>query len=161
MNIIQALKDNKEAFGLMSKEMQEAIMSIGKIEDIERMVCRVTLKTNWFPMSIRVSKERCKDIESTFRLRPDYSDEPEVVKCEVYADSNSLRYKRGPTDCGPIASACNSPDFIGFELDGQLWGRLYKHKKSNMFFFKIPANKLGEYEVCDMSEAHVLFRRTK
>ncbi len=53
------------------------------------------------------------------------------------------------------------PDFIGIELEGQLWGRLYKNKEYGTYALIIDADKIDDYEVCDMSKAKVLFRGKK
>ena len=148
MDIIQKLKENEKPFGLMSKEMQEKAEEIGA-GNFERLWCGI-----W---GEPLGKKFDAHGDYTYRLRPDYKQEPEVIKCKIEQSHQRLMYERysGKTTLHKVVS---HPDFIGFELEGQLWGRLYKHKKSDMFFFKIPANKLSEYEVCNMSDAKVLFK---
>ena len=79
MDIIQQLKDNERPFGLMSKEMQEKAREIGKRTNFETY-CGIKSKPPWLPI-IGDSEEFIE--EFTYRLHPDYKEEPEIVECEI------------------------------------------------------------------------------
>ncbi len=167
-NLIQQLTDNEKPFGLMSAEMQEAMLTIDKVEDIEQMVCRANLKIDWVSMSIRVDKNRCSHMEGTFRLRSDYAEEPEIVECEIKPQpcyAGNLGFATPFTDQYTATLLCDAskyPDFIGFKAHGWIWGCLYRNKKDpSMVHYMIKETDLPLYDVISMDGGKVLFRKTK
>ncbi len=159
MTIIEQLKANEKPFVLMSKEMQDAMLTIGQIEDIEQMICRANFEVDWCPMSIRVDRERCEYIEGTFRLRADYEEEPEIVEYKIKVGGcGALVYieKCVPND---IEMAYHDPDFIGFKFeDGKILPYPIKYGDAHI------------QNICGLRDAlggkishatHVLFRRTE
>ena len=86
MDVIQQLKENCRPFGLMSKEMQKKMREIG----IRRNFLFYGNSGDW-PVG-------CGDvfhINSTYRLRPDYAEEPEIVECEIITDQGKMWYMQG------------------------------------------------------------------
>ncbi len=107
-NIIQQLKDNKEPFGLMSAEMQEKAREIGA-------------KSEYFGCLATNKEEECWAggirgrfvFGLTYRLRPDYEDEPEIVE---------VRIIRGEGGFSPVSVSNISAHVKEFE--GEQWVRL-------------------------------------
>ena len=87
---------------------------------------------------------------------------PSVVKWPVQLseDGYLLEYKGG-LGTHPLSTAINVTQFIGIELESQLFGRLYKNKTSGTLALIIDADRLDDYEVCDMTKAHALFKKPK
>ena len=69
MDIIQALKENKMAFGLMPVEMQEKAKELGK----KTFLC-FTEDGNWG----NTNAYRCFKHCNTYRLRPDYKEDVSI-----------------------------------------------------------------------------------
>ena len=106
---IQALKENKEAFGLMSEEMQEAAREIGR-EDFLAYCDIASFE------SVKVAPEDHFDMSTAYRLRPDYEPELEYEKCEITVIEDELCYKTS-VNSFPIDIAPRYPDFSHFETD--------------------------------------------
>ena len=106
---IQALKENKEAFGLMSEEMQEAAREIGR-EDFLAYCDMASFE------SVKVAPEDHFDMSTTYRLRPDYEPEPEYEKYEITLIENELCWETS-VNSFPIDIAPRYPDFSHFEND--------------------------------------------
>lgn len=156
-DIIEQLKKNEKPFGLMSEEMRKKAVEIGRSEFQCYMQHGV-----WLKCFIEKGEEDEWRPGITYRLRDTYEEpEPEIREMEISANmSNCLcMYNDEGMSFGSIATVHERPDFIGFEVDGWIWGRVYKNKKSGDMFIKIPANQIDDYEVCDMTQAHVLFRK--
>ena len=156
MNIIEELKKNEKPFGLMSKEMQEKAKEIGVKEFDPWMGCS----------SARWCSEDRSDPQfyhhRTYRLRPDYTEEPEVVKCEVKpcVDRGDLYYWKNGKAVVNIAVATIDPDFIGFLYEDERLHdfkhptnkmRLYMDKNGNVYSVYMPG-----FEV--LTPTHVLFK---
>ena len=153
--IIQALKTNKEPFGLMSAEKQVKAKEIGVSSFL------VYQALTWIDQ-FKASLKSQFTTSNAYRLRPDYEEKPEIVECEVIKDySGDLSVRLDEGDPWPLTACPNHPGFIGFEWDGILWGRPYKCKDTGEVFTKIRKDCLRFYEVCDMAEAKVLFRKDK
>ena len=103
-NIIQALKDNENPFGLMSVEMR------AKAEEMKDLqIWQVYYDSGWNNTSII----DCHNSE-TYRLRPDY-EEPEVEKCEIKVREGDLCWFNDSTNTWwALEQAIHFPDFIGF-----------------------------------------------
>ena len=98
-------------------------------------------------------------MEGTFHLRPDYEDEPEIVECEIYRQSNDLYYThRGMC---PIYTAFGDPDFIGFKFEDVTdWYNepiLYEFNEKNYGAILPEHIKSGKAKV--LHATHVLFRK--
>ena len=153
--IIQALKSNEKPFGLMSEEMQDTLDK-ALIRDIQSYS-----DGSWVPL--RLPLIEIDDYESNaYRLRADYQPKPEVIECKVIIDPDAERlcYRRHSHVEEFIWTASSHPNFIGFDNEGMLWGRLYKWTQDGSFHTVIRRDRLDQYEVCDMSEAKVLFQRS-
>lgn len=150
--LIEALKDNKVPFGLMSSEMQAMARDIGfaEFECYEN-----SNKYEWGPL--RIFQEYNFGQEYTYRLRPDYQPEPELVEIPVLPDDdtgtlyfdNSLLYE-----------AISNPDFIGFKYeDGKIlpYARKYVPGIKNVSGLYAKDYTSGEYKV--LTPTHCLFRK--
>ena len=156
--ILELLKTNRYAFGLMSAEMQEKAREIGAKS--EHFGCLATDKDEecW------TGGIRGRFVFGlTYRLRPDYEEEPEIVECEIYTDchSNLVYDGNGATETY-IHTACRRVNFIGFNADGWIFGCLYRNKKDpSMVHCIIKEHELPLYDVISMVGGKVLFRRPK
>ncbi len=157
MTIIEQLKKNEKAFGLMSEEMQEKAEQLGPLEFESYNGGNV-----WFPFGkIGFSKDCYGKFVCwiAYRLRPDYAKEPEIVECEIYENlDGNLMYRQAGVG-RMLSIAVNKPDFIGFKFeDGYVSGA--------PVMYSMPATH-GRYESlkngdCEVEHAtHVLFRRPK
>ncbi len=165
-DIIKLLKDNRYPFGLwpapvcygkeLGKEMQEKAEEIG-IHGNFRLYCGPH-RDSWG--GIIFADDAFFKTSETYRLRPEYADEPEIVECEIYENSNTtLCY-----DCSgewPITDAIQCPNFIGFRfLDGEVRSSSIRYggKFSNYydgFFIKDIADRTVHHAT------HVLMRKNK
>jgi hypothetical protein len=120
--IIQALKENEKPFGLMDKELQE------KAKNIKRgnFQCYQTIAGVWKDSYVMTGDAGTDfDLVFTYRLRPDYQEEPERIELEIHTHAiggmNALGCVVG---CQPIAYT-NCPAFspkegyrfIGYRYD--------------------------------------------
>ena len=163
-SIIQQLKDNRYAFGMWpdpecyGKKFGEAMQ--GKARALPKEVFDVYENfpdgVDWNPC-LKGSGNFCT--YQTYRLHADYEDEPEIVECEIKRQFNDVYYIF--TGKCPIYTATGDPDFIGLKFENWIWGMAYKNKHTGIITLMIRADQLDDYEVCDMTQAHVLFRRTK
>ncbi len=111
-DLIQALKDNEKAFGLMSEEMQAKAREIGKGE-FEKW----GYGGDWHGYAADGTAVRTPfDRNQTYRLRPDYQEEAEVEKCEVKLKDTVLQFTKKDKSHHwfGIHAAVNFPDFIGY-----------------------------------------------
>ncbi len=163
-NLIQQLKDNRYEWGLwfnpecygskLGAEMQ------AKAKQIGRSNFEYFDGTRWIRMG-----QGLFNASTTDRLRADYEEKPEIVECEIFGrDMGCLGYNISQDgDEEPVEfmldEAVKHPDFIGFKCEDWIWGRAYKNKHTGIISIMIRADKLDEYDVCDMTQAHVLFRK--
>ncbi len=96
----------------------------------------------------------------TYRLRLDYEEEPEVVKCEVIQHQGDLMYKQ-PELTKPYDLACAfvDPDFIGFLYeDGTIstCSRIYARKGNTCPWVYVSESDLSNCEV--LTPTYVLFK---
>lgn len=153
MDIIKVLKENEKPFGLMSEGMQEKAKEIGKGGNFEA----------WFPDGwVKIVKDPAETgwhAHRAYRLRSDYQEKPEVVKCEVYISGGGcLRYRLKNLVNPILTEAIINPDFIGFLYeDGRFttYPRMYKQGTS---LYAEANDNVKDYEV--LTPTHVLFRRT-
>ena len=157
--LIQALKNNEKSFGLMSKEMRIEAKKIGH----EAFDC--------FLGSIELPWQDAQGLLDyrTYRLRPDYTEEPEVVECEewpIFQKWGTLRYARHLADRDEVGTnidiAVRQINFIGFKYeDGKLntEPRMYKHKEHGTYLnmLNVEYFETNEYEV--LAPTAVLFRK--
>lgn len=71
-DIIEALKNNKIAFGLMPEEMQAKLMGFWGSDNL----LVYTEEGKWKTIDLYESKS--PDIRATYCLQPDYQEEPEI-----------------------------------------------------------------------------------
>ncbi len=155
MDGIQALKENEKPFCRMSKEMQDkAIEMIDELDFIDST-------GKW--AEVRGNLHKPFDLDITYRLRPDYGEEPKVVKYGIYPNNDGLLYCNHSNEHQnlELGRCCAHPDFIGFLYeDGKVRAetRYYGGKFSNHFSeFRVDdAN-----DVTVLTPTHVLFKRAK
>ena len=151
-DVIQQLKDNEKPFGLMSEEMQAKARQIGKKQfDYYGVTWHgaIALSTDF-------------DYATTYRLRPDYEDEPEIEECEIIIINNGLHYKEagGHGKKEVLHLAMSRPGFIGFKYEsGQVEFSPIVFKSDCSTKSICQFRDLAELEV--LYATHVLFRRTK
>ena len=167
-NIIQQLKKNKIVFGLMSEEMQEKARDIGITGNFYLFQHLCGTEKIWKFIRYDESCNSTNDLfvsGTTYRLRPDYKDEPEIVEYKitiggctawmgklVYTDERVL--EQG------ICEACADPDFIGFKFESgqvELTPIVFKSDCSTKSICQF--RDLADLEVLHAS--HVLFKRKK
>ena len=95
---IKALKKNEKPFGLMDKELQEKLMDCKKANSVKFG------GSQW-----NSNDDPCWEMFSTYRLRPNYTEEPEVIELEikknaygelvVIFDGNNRTYTMCPALC--------------------------------------------------------------
>jgi len=171
--LIEALKKNEKPFGLMTGEMQAKARYIG-MGEFERF----TTLYKW---------NRCGDAhnfsrveECTYRLRPDYEQEPEVVECEVDTSTELFTYAHPskpdaqftfsyalcsyahpskPDAQFTFSYALCCPGFIGFKYEDDPHGypdcRRYKDPRTGQIYCFWAKGR----EV--LTPTHVLFKRSK
>jgi hypothetical protein len=130
MNIIEKLKENLATFEMMSKLMRQKAEAIGIF-----------------------------DLRDRYQLDADYTEEPEIVRCEIFESCGGLDYIKGQKQ-QRIHFAMSNPDFIGFEYeDGQVstLPRLYKSKGSTNLYAFYSSVDADNFEV--LTPTHALFRR--
>ena len=155
-NLIELLKDNEKPFGLMSEEMQEKARKIGILGNFRQFV-----GPGWGGI-YKATGCNFHDIK-TYRLRPDYTEEPAIVECEISkTDDGSLGYRRKCNGgCGGsnlLFRVLADPDFIGFKFeDGIVTGLLIRYKMPHRMFSTFAYKNFAEIEV--LHATHVLFRR--
>ncbi len=149
-DLIKQLMDNKEAFGLMSPEMQEKAKGIGMVNYF-----RLFGNVGWG--GIIKDTSYVFFTEYAYRLRSDYEEKPEIVECEIYS-KGTLYYR----DIGGIqrslSRAIEHPDFIGFKFeDGTIL--------ACPVMYHFDGNRTDEINGLEMEDVkilhatHVLFRR--
>jgi len=162
MSIIEDLQNNEKPFGLMSEEMQAKILTIDP-KDVECLMSTPPVKWgscdnfSWTNMS--------RHHNNTYRLRPDYTEEPEIEKCKIewqglsgfklgYVKEHHVRH---------LHQALDDPDFIGFLYeDEEVRTSPVKYSPrtgatSHWGMFK--SIESGKTKV--LHATHVLFRRQK
>lgn len=156
MTIIEQLKANEKPFGLMSEEMQAKMLEMGFHGNF-----RLYVHPGFGGVIDNPTYKH--DGCFTYRLRADYTEKPEIEECEIYKEKEYgfLRTRHLDNITMDIDAAPHYPDFIGFKCEGWIWGRAYKNKRTGIISIMIRADQLDGYEVCDMTQAHVLFRRQK
>lgn len=109
---IKALQENEKPFGLMSAELQSAMVGDFKKDDIE-----------YFNGPKWLGKDKDGSFggfahEKTYRLRPDYKQEPSVVECEISENEFGLMMAKCKQRGNMLLSdVVDYPDFIGFKFE--------------------------------------------
>ena len=163
--IIQLLKDNWVPFGgwpefygeEIGKEMQKNAIAIGFHGNF-----RLYVHPGFGGIidNVNYAYDGCL----TYRLRPDYEEEPEIVECEITEADGHLHFKY-TTDDGmrhAIHQACDHPDFIGFKFEdgGILQYPVRYITPATKFTVNCPSlDTLDAYDIWHAT--HVLFRRPK
>ena len=144
MSIIDDLKNNEKPFGLTSEGMQAKAKKI-EIDQFSEL----GLGGNWLSLPTLGGKEWYEG--TTYRLRPDYEEKPEI-------DDEVVK----------LSDAVNRPDFIGFKYtDSRIEGvnrrsfspRMYLKISDGTLFFAMQEGGIDQYEV--LTPTHVLFRGSK
>ncbi len=163
--LIDLLKKNRYAFGMwtdpecygpeIGKEMQEKASEIGK-----QYFQFYQYSAGGFK-AITGKYDATFFGDHTYRLRPDYEEEPEIEECEIYLDNDDFSYKRfGDARPKVICRADNDPDFIGFKFeDGVVSGVPVRYLLTCGHFNTFAFKEFAEVKV--LHATHVLFRRQK
>ena len=123
--ILERLKNNKEAFGLMSEELQEAAKETGYYNFIfaDRyttpqfslysipLVKKVYPIFAWTPTS--QGREKDFDVSRTYRLHPDYQTKPGQENCEIKNIEGTL----GIANRCELIDVVQDPNFVRFYCD--------------------------------------------
>jgi hypothetical protein len=145
---IKALKENEKPFGLMSAELQEAAKEIGKA------------KFQWFSAGwMPAGPTNILHSNHTYRLRPDYQPESDVVEYPISVGSDGiLGFLYGKNAFNTrLNCAIEQPDFIGFKFeDGRILPTPIKYSGAGI---QLVTGKHDDSEV--LHATHVLFRRAK
>ncbi len=154
MNIIDDLKKNEKPFGLMSEEMQAKAREIG-IHGNFRLYCGPH-KDSWGGLIL--ADAAFFKTNETYRLRPDYAEEPEIEECEILPpDDDGLKWvRRTPNHTMDFTSCEMHKDFIGFKFEGGLVLPYPTYSNGPGFIKEI---KAGETKV--LHATHVLMRKNK
>lgn len=155
MNVIEALKKNEKPFGLMSEEMQEKAKKIG-----------------WNSFQYYHRDGHYRDVRpdgfvnsETYRLRQDYKEEPEVVKCPISKGASEsysglliyINLARNSLET-LLCSAPNEPDFIGFLYeDGRISPLPRIYSDNTGVWFVHEKGDIVDWEL--LTPTHVLFRK--
>ncbi len=157
-NVIQQLKDNEKPFGRMSAEMQKEAREIGKGKDFEVY----QFSAGGFVRMTGVTTGAFIG-DNTYRLRPDYADEPEIVEHRIYGAEGHRHYVDGAAQVHSLHQAMDHDDFIGFKFEdgcirtSPIYYQLETHTNDQVM---VGVNYVGvEYKV--LRATHVLSRRTK
>ena len=166
---IQALKDNEKPFILLTVVQKDFIRKtpLAKFVFLQEPDAKEGNVVWDNPCSDRFYNEEDSSPFGVIRLRPDYEEEPEIERCEVYVAKvhgpDLLRYDRFGVNLG-ICGAVDFLDFIGYEYeDGYIdtSPRIYREKEEP-YSAETTIEDLGsiaKYEV--LTPTHVLFRRQK
>ena len=162
MNIIEALKKNERPFSLMPKDMQDKAKDIGAVHFLRLEQLNGRNEAGW----VRWDKRLWCDnwVLTTFKLRHDYEEKPEIVECEVYeASYGVISYgdKKSPTD---LHQACSHKNFAGFKYENDQdyirpFARMYRLKNSlgSDAVTRIYAKNIDKYEV--LTPTHVIIKK--
>lgn len=160
--IIQALKDNEKPLCAMSAEMRKYLLGC-KADDLEYLSSNSKSDEPIWLANRNTSIEIVDSPIDTYRLRPDYKDEPEVEKCETYVANNGLLSYLDPfvEHACFLSSAIDRPNFIGYQYDDEeVFGmaRVYIGANGEPSL-QLDANEItkGKYKV--LTPTHVLFRK--
>ena len=166
-NLIALLKNNRYPFGMWpdpecyGKELGEAMQ--GKAKEVGRheFQCYM-LHGQWLAGGDQQEfMPGC-----TYRLRPDYEDEPEIRQMEIAPNnSNCLcMYNDARQSFGSIANVHERPDFIGFKFeDGGWYDAPIKPvgPDGNLWLGNITVDDIVSGRVKILDATSVLFRRKK
>jgi len=159
MDTIQALKENKEAFGLMSAEMQTKAREIG-IRNFALFGENCDCGYSWLAW--------CAEEEGdfygshTYQLVSGYTPEPEIERCEVKNQEGDLCWFNDSTNTWwALEQATHYPDFVGYEYEDDFVSsmpRMYRRRgKDTMMFYGTEEDRLEDFDV--LTPTHVLFKK--
>ncbi len=125
MNIIDQLKKNRYAWGMwthpecygpeLGKEMQEKARGI-KRNDFQ---CYM-LHGVWLKCHIEKNEEVEFASGCTYRLRPDYTEEPEIEEIAIHLLYGTLHFVK-ESSSWELGRAVSYPDCIGFKFEDGSW----------------------------------------
>ena len=98
--------------------------------------------------------------DHTYRLRPDYEQEPEIVECEIKPQGDHLFYFSSAADYDSLHTAIDRKDFIGFKYeDGivRVAPRIYSHGSGKWIY--MTEQEVSQCKV--LTPTHCLFKRSK
>lgn len=109
MSLIEQLKHNKTAYGLLEPEERECFEKVKKENTIYYM----------YDDSWKQSRGNSFCRADTYRIKPDYQPEPQTERCEVFTEHlyHSLRYIRKGRTWVCLHEALSDPDFMYFEFE--------------------------------------------
>lgn len=158
-SIIEQLKANEKPFGLMSAEMKKKMHSLGT------EYLQVYQIGHW--LDLKQPLGRIQDmLRYTYRLRPDYEEEPEIEEWPIFTKDDERRYKHHLADSNDpgtyIDLAPRNVNFIGFKLeDGGWYDAPIKPTgpDGKLWSGNITVDDIVEGRVTIRQATHVLFRK--
>jgi hypothetical protein len=152
--IIQALKDNEKPFGLMTEEMRSKATEIGRSHNFEYY----NHDNTWILAAIHGDF----DYNSTYRLRSDYQEKPEIIECKVVPyNQSAIGYETTPGgSVFGLTHAFERANFLGFKYDtGDIThaARMYKSIDNSYICHAISDDDSIDNFLA-VTPTHVLFR---
>jgi len=148
--LIEALKKNEKPFGKMTAEMKEAMFEIG-IPHFQRYMYLNAWHGNLNSFAS----------ELTYRLRPDYEMEPEIMENVVFKVGKKLMTNITFNKRTTLSEAVDHPDFIGFRYGTGIilpYPVCYDVDGESTYQDSVHPDE-AEYKV--IHATHVLFKRSK
>lgn len=159
MSVIEDLKNNEKAFDFMTAEMQEKAKDIGYHE----FDCHlVQAGVKWTRVTSGVGA--FEDIR-TYRLRPDYSEEPEIVEYEFAYKviDGGFKIEGYFYEDGQFHPLTHIPDGyvrVGFKyVNGAITAREMVYTNEVVTKETMVADDLKTYEV--LTPSHVVFKKIR
>ncbi len=148
-DLIQQLKDNEKPFGLMSEEMQEKASQDIANEDF----------LMWFGKKWSAVYSGFLD-SNTYRLRPDYAEEPEVVECAIKPQGDHWHYRDGGTWFS-LHEAYDRQTLIGFKFAGysDIFNESTMYEWNGKLYREVQLDWILSGKAKVLHATHVLFRR--
>jgi hypothetical protein len=162
--IIKALLVNKIPYILLGKEMQDFLRSVPHKDVVYLQEEGVKPDQVVWDNPVKHKKINVKDKDFTFavpRLRPDYIEKPEIVKCKIYPKGDILYYLDPFVQKErPISFAVDCLNFFGFRYTDETIGAvLRKYKKPGSDLLHFIDDYPSDYEA--IAPFDVLFRDIK
>ncbi len=167
MNLIKLLKQNEKPFGLMSEEMQAKAVELGFHGNFQ-LYSDFQLYSGYGSDggfgAIIDNPDYGYNRKLTYRLRPDYQEEPEIVECEIYEKDSHVQgcytkaYDFGDQRGLGLAQYPNGYKRIGFKFeDGCM--------RTTPVYYQLESYTNDQVRIEDdhtvLHATHVLFRRQK
>ena len=163
MNIIQQLKDNRYPFGMWpdpecyGKELGEAMQA--KARELGKSCFQFFDNfRRWVVANLPIF-----ELQSTYRLRPDYEEEPKIVEVRIYDESNERYFLDDGEPCR-VHAVIASVHCAGFKFeDGGWYDAPIKPvgPDGKLWSGNITVDDIVSGRVKILHATHVLIRRSK